>query len=178
MRRADLADYVKGILEQTGLPAPMLRFEITEGSLITNVGVARELLVRLRGMGLQLMLDDFGTGYSSLSYLQLFPIDYLKIDRSFVSRVGPDGSNSGLLRAIVQMATSLGLRAVAEGIESQSTVHLLQEMGCDYGQGYFFAQPAATDVALQWLRVQFRSSAEQRRLENQEAAPGESSSRS
>jgi diguanylate cyclase (GGDEF)-like protein len=161
LRRTDLADYVQGILEHTAVPAPMLRFEITEGSLISNVGVARELLARLRGMGLQLMLDDFGTGYSSLSYLQLFPLEYLKIDRSFVSRVGADGSNGGLLRAIVQMATSLGLKAVAEGVESQSTVQLLQEMGCDYGQGYFFAKPAASDVALQWLRVQFRSPAEQ-----------------
>lgn len=170
LRRTDLADYVKGILEHTQLPAQMLRFEITEGSLITNVGVARELLVGLHGMGLQLMLDDFGTGYSSLSYLQLFPIDYLKIDRSFVSRVGPDGSNSGLLRAIVQMATSLGLKAVAEGVESQSTVHLLQEIGCDYGQGYFFAKPATPDVVLQSLKVQFRSSTEERALGSEKAA--------
>jgi len=172
LRRADLADYVKGILEQTKLPAPMLRFEITEGSLISNVGAARELLVRLHGMGVQLMLDDFGTGYSSLSYLQLFPIDYLKIDRSFVSRVAPDGSNGGLLRAIVQMAGSLGLKAVAEGIESQPTVQLLQELGCEYGQGYFFAKPAATEVALQWLKVQFRSAAGEGALENQKAARG------
>jgi diguanylate cyclase (GGDEF)-like protein len=177
LRRTDLADYIEGILKQMQLPAQMLRLEITEGSLISNVGAARELLVRLRGMGVQLMLDDFGTGYSSLSYLQLFPIEYLKIDRSFVSRVGPDGSNSGLLRAILQMATSLGLKAVAEGIESQSTLHQLQEMGCECGQGYFFAKPAAADVASQWLRVQFRSSAEERGIENPEAASGISSSR-
>ena len=125
----------------------MLRLEITEGSLITNIGAARQLMDRLRGLGVQLMLDDFGTGYSSLSYLQTFPIDFLKIDRSFIIRVGPDGTNSGLLRAILLMAQTLGLKTVAEGVDSLSTVHLLQELGCEYGQGYLFSRPVPADEA-------------------------------
>ncbi len=149
-----LAEYVARTLEQTGIAPELLRFEVTEGSLISNVGPARELLERLHQMGISLALDDFGTGYSSLSYLQLFPFDCLKIDRSFVSRVGADGSDSALLRAIVQMASSLGLQTVAEGIESQTVAQLLHEIGCNFGQGFWSAPALEGEEFLQRLQAQ------------------------
>lgn len=151
-----LAEFVRRTIGRAGIPAQLIRFEITEGSLISNVGPARELLDRLHGLGIKLMLDDFGTGYSSLNYLQLFPFDYLKIDRSFVSRVGSDGSGGELLQAIVQLASSLGLQAIAEGIETQDTAQALRLMGCRFGQGYLFSPPIAGSVVAQRLQDQYR----------------------
>jgi len=141
LHEADLPAYVATTLEQTGIPAVALRLEVTEGGLIGNVNLARALLAELRASGVGLMLDDFGTGYSSLSYLQLFQFDCLKIDRSFVSRIGADGSNCGIVRAIVHMSKDLGLKTVAEGIESAEIALVLQELGCDFGQGWFYAAP-------------------------------------
>lgn len=149
-----LADYVAATLEETGTPARFLRFEVTEGSLISNVGSAQELLHRLHRMGIGLMLDDFGTGYSSLSYLQLFPFDCLKIDRSFVSRIAADGAGGELLRAIVQLAASLGLRTVAEGVESQEVAQVLKQSGCGFGQGFLFSRPTEAEAVLQRLRAE------------------------
>jgi EAL domain-containing protein (putative c-di-GMP-specific phosphodiesterase class I) len=98
------------------------------------------------------MLDDFGTGYSSLNYLQLFPFDYVKIDRPFVNRTGLDGTNSGVMSAMVQIAASLGLKAIAEIIETQAAAFALQKMGCEFGQGYLFSAPVEAEEALQRLR--------------------------
>ncbi|HEY0767083.1 MAG TPA: EAL domain-containing protein, partial [Steroidobacteraceae bacterium] len=155
----ELANVVERTLAKADISPTLLRFEITEGSLISNVGPARELLDRFHGMGIKLMLDDFGTGYSSLNYLQLFPFDCLKIDRSFVRRLSPDGSGSELLRAIVQMASSLGLQAVAEGIETQETADVLKQIGCQFGQGYLFSKPVDENVVAQLLQVQDRDQA-------------------
>ena len=152
-----LADFIEKTIERSGIPPQLIRFEITEGSLISNVGPARELLDRMHDMGIKLMLDDFGTGYSSLNYLQLFPFDYLKIDRSFVGRVNPDGTGSELLRAIVQLASSLGLQAIAEGIETQDAAQALKQMGCQFGQGYLFSVPIEADVLAQRLQAQHRN---------------------
>jgi EAL domain-containing protein (putative c-di-GMP-specific phosphodiesterase class I) len=105
-------------------------------------------------MGLQLMLDDFGTGYSSLSYLQLFPFDYVKLDRPFVNRTGTDQANSGMMAALVQMAASLKLIAIAEIIETEAAAGALQEMGCAYGQGFYFSEPIEAELALHRLRTQ------------------------
>jgi EAL domain-containing protein (putative c-di-GMP-specific phosphodiesterase class I) len=95
----------------------------------------------LRALNVQLYMDDFGTGYSSLSYLHNFPIDVLKIDRSFVSRMGSEGQNSEIVRTILGLARNLNLRVVAEGIESPEQMRQLRRMGCHYGQGYFFSKP-------------------------------------
>jgi predicted signal transduction protein with EAL and GGDEF domain len=100
------------------------------------------------------MLDDFGTGYSSLSYLQLFPFDFVKIDRPFVNRTSSDRANTGMMAAMVQMARSLNLTAVAEIIETEAAAAALKEMGCDYGQGYYFSEPIDAEHALQRLRTQ------------------------
>jgi len=154
LRDPGLGDYVSSLLRETQLPPSLLKFELTEAALISNVGAARETLDRLHSMGIQLMLDDFGTGYSSLSYLQLFPFDFVKIDRPFVNRGGADQANTGMMAAMVQMAGSLNLTAIAEIIETEAAAKALQEMGCDFGQGYFFSEPIEAELALQRLRTQ------------------------
>lgn len=154
LRDPGLSDYVASLLRETQLPPSLLKFELTEAALISNVGAARETLDRLHGMGIQLMLDDFGTGYSSLSYLQLFPFDFVKIDRPFVNRGGADQANTGMMAAMVQMAGSLNLTAIAEIIETEAAAKALQEMGCDFGQGYYFSEPIEAELALQRLRTQ------------------------
>src|SRR6185437_9094463 len=119
---------------------------------ISNVGAARETLERLHALGIELMLDDFGTGYSSLSHLQLFPFDFVKIERPFVNRTSGDQANTGMMSALVQMAGSLRLTPVAELVETEAAAHALQQMGCEYGQGYYFSEPLEAELALQRLQ--------------------------
>jgi diguanylate cyclase (GGDEF)-like protein len=154
LRDPGMADYIASLLRETQLPPSLLKFELTEAALISNVGAARETLDRLHAMGIGLMLDDFGTGYSSLSYLQLFPFDFVKIDRPFVNTGTSDQANTGMMAAMVQMAGSLNLTAIAEIIETEAAARALQEMGCDYGQGYYFSEPIEAELALQRLRTQ------------------------
>jgi diguanylate cyclase (GGDEF)-like protein len=154
LRDPGMSEYVGSLLRETQLPPSLLKFELTEAALISNVGAARETLDRLHAMGIGLMLDDFGTGYSSLSYLQLFPFDFVKIDRPFVNSSGSDQANTGMMAAMVQMAGSLNLTAIAEIIETEAAARALQEMGCDYGQGYYFSEPIEAELALQRLRTQ------------------------
>ena len=103
------------------------------------------LLNRLKQIGVQLSMDDFGTGFSSLSYLQRLPFDTLKIDRSFVYSVGEDGENSEILQTIISLAKNLKMRVIAEGIETNNQLSLLQNLGCDYGQGYLLAKPKSKE---------------------------------
>jgi diguanylate cyclase (GGDEF)-like protein len=152
LRDPGLISHVSGALSKAHAVPASLKFELTEGGLISNVGAAREALHRLHDMGVELMLDDFGTGYSSLNHLQLFPFDYVKIDRPFVNRVGDDGAESGIMSAMVQIASSLGLKAIAEVIETPAAAQALQKMGCDFAQGYFFGPPVEAEEALQRLR--------------------------
>jgi diguanylate cyclase (GGDEF)-like protein len=152
LRDPFLAEFIGSMLARTRAPASALKFEITEAGLINNVGEARAILRRLHDMGIELMLDDFGTGYSSLNHLELFPFDFVKIDRPFVSRLGADSANSGIMAAVVQIAASLGLRAIAEVIETQAVAQALQKMGCAYGQGYFFSVPVEAEEVLQRMR--------------------------
>ena len=152
LRDPHLAQHVAASLERWRVPASVLKFEITEGGLIDNVGEARQVLRRLHDMGIELMLDDFGTGYSSLNHLELFPFDFVKIDRPFVSRLGSEDANRGIMAAVIQIAQSLGLKAIAEVIETQPVAQALQQMGCGFGQGYFFGAPVEAEEALQRLR--------------------------
>jgi diguanylate cyclase (GGDEF)-like protein len=151
LRDPELNDFVADLLEETGTPPEMLKFELTEGGLISNVAGAREMLERLRSIGVQLMLDDFGTGYSSLNYLQLFPFDYVKIDRPQVSDADSQRGVTSLASAMVQLASSLGLTPIAEVVESQATADALAEMGCHFGQGNFFCAPVEAEEALSCL---------------------------
>jgi EAL domain-containing protein (putative c-di-GMP-specific phosphodiesterase class I) len=120
--------------------------------LISNPGAARDILDDLHDLGIEMMLDDFGTGYSSLSYLQLFPFSYVKIDRPFVDRAGSAHANTAIAAAIVQMTASLGLKSVAEIVETDAAAQDLQRMGCDYAQGFFYCGPLEAEEAFQVLR--------------------------
>jgi diguanylate cyclase (GGDEF)-like protein len=137
-----LLDDLRKILDQSGLPPHLLKLEITETALMEEADDTIRLAHRLRDFGIRLMIDDFGTGYSSLSYLQRLPIDTLKVDRSFISRIHEEPeSNRNIVEAIVSLAHKLGMSVVAEGIETPEQKAVLLEMGCDYGQGYLFARP-------------------------------------
>lgn len=139
---------VLDILRRHGLPPESLVLEITEGVLMSNVVVAQNWIESLRATGVRIYLDDFGTGYSSLSYLKRFPLDSVKIDKSFIRDLHADNSDRALIDAIITMAASLDLHVVAEGVEDQQQLALLREMGCGYGQGYFFSRPVpAADFA-------------------------------
>lgn len=143
----DLIECVRGVLRETGLDAGSLQLEITESVLISNAESVSVRLAQLRDLGVELYLDDFGTGYSSLSYLHRFPINALKIDRSFVTRIGPRGENSEIASAIVTMAHSLGMEVVAEGVETDQQMAQLKALGCEYGQGSLFSKPVDSVTA-------------------------------
>jgi EAL domain-containing protein (putative c-di-GMP-specific phosphodiesterase class I) len=138
-REHDIVASVRSILGETGLPPASLILEITESGLMQRTQSTIARLDALRALGCHLAIDDFGTGYSSLSYLERFPIDILKIDRSFVSDARAGGSP--IARAIVDLGRTLNLEVIAEGIEQSDQASWLVEMGCRYGQGYLFARP-------------------------------------
>ncbi len=139
----NLIEQVSDILRTTGLNPRALKLEITESAVMENIEVATEMLRQLRALGVQLSIDDFGTGYSSLSYLHRFPIDTLKIDRSFVSRMSGNNENTEIVRTIVVLAQNLGMDVVAEGVETNEQLALLRQLGCEYGQGYYFSRPVS-----------------------------------
>jgi EAL domain-containing protein (putative c-di-GMP-specific phosphodiesterase class I) len=139
--RAGLADHVESLLLETGLGAHQLGLEMTESSLIADMGEAAKVLEGLNRLGVSLLMDDFGTGYSSLSHLHSFPFDILKIDRSFVQRIDTGQQPLQIVRTILELARVLGMDVVAEGIETERQLGLLQTMGCRFGQGYLFSPP-------------------------------------
>ena len=139
----DLSDYIRSVLQQTGLDGECLRVEITESVVMENVELARVTLRQLRQLGVHVDMDDFGTGYSSLGVLHSFPLNKLKIDRSFVDSIVDEADRTEVVLAIVAMAHGLHLEVIAEGVESIDQLAKLRRMGCDYGQGYFFARPLA-----------------------------------
>jgi EAL domain-containing protein (putative c-di-GMP-specific phosphodiesterase class I) len=149
-RGGELMDDIHAILRETGLPPGLLELEITEGVLMENVHANLDLMQRFQQAGIHLSIDDFGTGYSSMSYLKRFPIDQLKIDRSFVHDVPGDGE--AIATAIIAMAHSLDLTVVAEGVETAEQVAFLRRAGCDVAQGYFFARPMSAADLTRLLR--------------------------
>jgi EAL domain-containing protein (putative c-di-GMP-specific phosphodiesterase class I) len=146
-----LAD-VAGVLAETGLAAPMLELEITESMVMRNPAHAVTLLDSLKAMGVHLSIDDFGTGYSSLSYLKRFPIDNLKIDRSFIQDLPGDGEDAAITRAIIAMAHSLRLTVVAEGVETEKQRSFLHQHGCNEMQGFLFSKPLGAEAFLALLQ--------------------------
>ena len=140
-RQPNLIEQIVQILHRTKLDARSLKLEITESVLIENAEVVTPVLLHLKAMGVLLCLDDFGTGYSSLSYLHRFPIDVLKIDRSFVSHMSFGDENSKIVQAIITLAQALGINVVAEGIETIEQQAQLSRLQCQYGQGYLFSKP-------------------------------------
>jgi diguanylate cyclase (GGDEF)-like protein/PAS domain S-box-containing protein len=143
--QSDLHEQIAEALAISGLEPECLGLEITEGVIIRHAESASSRFSRLKALGVQLYLDDFGKGYSSLNYLHRYPMDILKIDRSFVSRIGEEGGNQAIVSAIVNLGHQLGMKVVAEGIQSLEHVAKLRGMGCEYGQGFFFSHPVDGD---------------------------------
>jgi len=137
----DLVPQVAAILARAGLRASRLVLEITETALMTDPGAALGTLEELRSLGVLLAVDDFGTGYSSFTYLKQFPVDELKIDRSFVAGMSTDAGDRAIVASCVHLAHAMGLVAVAEGVESAAERDALRALGCDQAQGYFFGRP-------------------------------------
>jgi EAL domain-containing protein (putative c-di-GMP-specific phosphodiesterase class I) len=148
----DLADHVAQILWETGVNPHSLNLEITESAIVENAEAAHAILSRLKELGVRLSTDDFGTGYSSLSYLYRFPIDRLKIDRSFIHDMQTHTKNSEIVRTIVMLGNSLGLQVVAEGVEDVQQLAFLRELGCPFAQGFLFSQPVPHDAAAALLQ--------------------------
>jgi diguanylate cyclase (GGDEF)-like protein/PAS domain S-box-containing protein len=147
--RSVLPDTIRELTEIWQTPPERLILELTEGALIE--ASAPEILGRLHGMGETLSIDDFGTGYSSLAYLQRLPVDELKIDKSFVTGLSIAGDDAVIVRSTIELAHSLGLTVVAEGVEDETTKEILIRYGCDRAQGYFFARPCSADDFMAWL---------------------------
>jgi diguanylate cyclase (GGDEF)-like protein len=141
LQQPGFADDVAEILARHGLPGEALGIEITESGLMETAAIEQSNLMRLKQMGVYIVLDDFGTGYSALSYLRHFPIDTIKIDRSFVDAVGEDRSSTSLVQAMLTMSRGMEMEVVAEGIETEEQAKLLRLLGCRYGQGYLFGRP-------------------------------------
>lgn len=142
---ADLVDQIRGILEETQVNPRSLKLELTESAIMENAETAIAMLAEIRELGVQISIDDFGTGYSSLSYLHRFPIDMLKVDRSFVSAMEDGTENGEIVRTVIALAKTLGLSVVAEGIETIHQLHQLRVLGCEFGQGYLFSRPVPVD---------------------------------
>jgi diguanylate cyclase (GGDEF)-like protein/PAS domain S-box-containing protein len=140
-RNQDIVYLIKKVLDETGLPAEYLELEITEGILMEQADQALITLANLKTLGVSLAVDDFGTGYSSLSYLKRFPLDKLKIDRSFVDGLGSDENDQAIVKAVIAMGHSLGIKTLAEGVETTQQLNILKQLGCQFYQGYLFGKP-------------------------------------
>jgi EAL domain-containing protein (putative c-di-GMP-specific phosphodiesterase class I) len=136
-----LTDEVASALERSGLPPELLCLEITESAVMEDVELSIAVLRSLKNLGVRLSIDDFGTGYSSLSYLKRFPVDELKVDRSFIDGLGHEAHDSSIVSAVVGLAHNLGVKAVAEGVETSLQLAELIELGCDYAQGFLWFRP-------------------------------------
>jgi len=145
--QADLFEQVEAALAASGLDPACLGLEITEGVIIPHAKTASARFSRLKNLGVHLLLDDFGKGYSSLNYLHRFPMDILKIDRSFITRIDDTGGNLAIVRAIVTLAHELGMKVVAEGIQTPEQAQTVRSLGCEYGQGFLFSHAVPSDQA-------------------------------
>ena len=140
-RPGELLETVRGALRSSGMEGKDLVLEVTESLLIENPESSQEMLREIKEMGLRISIDDFGTGYSSLSYLKRLPLDELKIDRSFVSGVPTDADDVAIVTAIIAMARGLGVKVIAEGVETRDQLEFLKGQGCDQAQGYLLNEP-------------------------------------
>lgn len=150
--QTDLVNQIEQALGETGVKGDCVRLEITESMVMGDVDAAIDLMLRLKSLDLKLAIDDFGTGYSSLSYLHRFPMDTLKVDKSFVGRLENSLEDQAIIHTILTLGKKLGMEVVAEGVETIEQVNMLQQEQCDYGQGYFFAKPLSQEAVLELLR--------------------------
>jgi EAL domain-containing protein (putative c-di-GMP-specific phosphodiesterase class I) len=148
-------DEVRDILLSTGLEPRLLILEITESVMMQDMDLSIARLTQLKELGVQLAIDDFGTGYSSLNYVRRFPVDILKVDKSFIDGVSEGGEASALTAAVIELAGILNLKPVAEGIERADQLERLLEMHCDLGQGFYFAKPLPSDELQTMLTERF-----------------------
>jgi diguanylate cyclase (GGDEF)-like protein len=153
LQREDVVERVAAILEKTGLDPQYLKLEITESVLMADLDEAAARLHQLKGLGVKLAIDDFGTGYSSMSTLNAFPVDTVKIDRAFISRLADDEDAAAVVAAIVMLCKTMALDVTGEGIETPEQLAQLQGMGCDTGQGFYFSRPVPEDIFEEQLKA-------------------------
>jgi diguanylate cyclase (GGDEF)-like protein len=151
LSRPDVAEMVERALEETGMEGSRLTLDITETVYVKALEGNTATLNRLRIMGVRISIDDFGRGYSSLSYLKRLPADHLKIDRSYVKGLGDDLEDTAIVRMVIELAHTLGMEVIAEGVESADQAELLAQMGCDMAQGFYFARPMPPEDASEFL---------------------------
>lgn len=154
LTQPDLIEYIEQTIKKVGLDGRSLKLEITESVAMEDVESAIAILLQLRSLNIQLSIDDFGTGYSSLSYLHRFPVNTLKVDRSFVSRMSDTDDDVSIVKTIIMLSHTLGMNVVAEGIETKEQQAQLESLGCEYGQGYFFSKPLDSQSATILLKNQ------------------------
>jgi EAL domain-containing protein (putative c-di-GMP-specific phosphodiesterase class I) len=147
----DLPSVVQAALEESGLEPEILGLELTESMLMEDMDRSVEVTRALRSLGVRIVLDDFGTGYSSLGYIKRFPIDVLKLDRSFVGGLGPGSTDAAIVAAVVSMARELRVSVVAEGVETQDQLDHLSGLGCGYVQGFYFSPPVSPNAIAKML---------------------------
>jgi EAL domain-containing protein (putative c-di-GMP-specific phosphodiesterase class I) len=140
-RQRALADSLEKIIKEAGVEPQLLSVEITESAFMQDLEFTSSVLKKLKNLGVSISIDDFGTGYSSLSYLTRFPVDNLKIDISFIRDLAADADSASIVTAIISMARTLGLKTIAEGIETEEQWKILRLLRCDMGQGYYFSKP-------------------------------------
>ncbi len=145
-------EWVRGVLRETGVPPHRLALEVTEGTFMKNAQRHAKALQGLRGDGVRLEIDDFGTGYSSLSYLKHLPVDTVKIDRSFITQLDTSSTDQAIVGAILAMTRNLGLRSVAEGVETPAQLEVLGRHGCEFAQGFYFSRPLPPEQCGELLR--------------------------
>jgi EAL domain-containing protein (putative c-di-GMP-specific phosphodiesterase class I) len=146
LHSSDLALAVADLLKTTGLSPALLELEVTEDILLLDEARVLDMFKRIQDLGVRILFDDFGTGYASLSYLKKFPLDGLKIDRSFVTDLLADSDDAAIVSSTIGLSKQLGLTVIAEGIENRATADFLVSMGCEEGQGYVFGRPMPTDA--------------------------------
>jgi EAL domain-containing protein (putative c-di-GMP-specific phosphodiesterase class I) len=173
LNQGGLVEDVERVLVETGLDARSLKLEVTEGSIMQDAEMALETLLQLKSMGIGLEIDDFGTGYSSLSYLQRLPFDTVKVDRSFIKELAVSSESSEIVKTIMQLARSLDMDVVAEGVETEDQLEKLAALGCKYVQGYYFAGPASAHVTQGLMRDKDRLQRSFALLEGRDAGPGD-----
>lgn len=154
LRCPNLVDNIRDIIRETGLPPAAIKLEITESSIMEDMGLAVVILGQIRDLGIDLHIDDFGTGYSSLSCLHNFPVAGMKIDRSFIHNVVDNPDHVAIINAVVTLAHNLHLELIAEGVETLDQMSMMKNMGCDFAQGYFFQRPVSSDQALEYALTQ------------------------
>jgi EAL domain-containing protein (putative c-di-GMP-specific phosphodiesterase class I) len=147
-RQQDLAKHIIEVLQRHRLDPRLIKIEITESGIMEDVELSLSLMDELRRIGVRLQIDDFGTGYSSLSYLRKIPAESIKVDQSFVIGMEGDAEKQAIVKTIINLACGLGLKVVAEGIETVDQLSLLRSYGCQYGQGFLFDQPLSPEEAV------------------------------